>query len=145
MSKPMIVTLPLLLLLLDYWPLGRMQNAECRILDAETSDAEHAIRNTQRPSRSRVFRLVLEKLPFLVLAGLTGLITLHAAKGIGSLPSAAQYPMADRLANAILSYARYLWEVFWPGNLAVFYPFPAAFSAWAVAGAALPTVTPTCR
>ena len=137
MSKPMIVTLPLLLLLLDYWPLGRMQNAKAR-------DTEHAARNTPHPSRftfyvspATVFRLVLEKLPFLGLAGLTGLITLRAAKGVGSLPSAAQYPMPDRLANAILSYARYLWEVFWPGNLAVFYPFPAAFPPWAVAGAAL--------
>jgi tetratricopeptide (TPR) repeat protein len=137
MSKPMIVMLPALLLLLDYWPLGRMQNAEA-------SDTEHATRNTQHTSRftfhvsrSRVFRLVLEKLPFLVLAVLTGLITLHAAQGAGSLPSAAQYPMTGRLANAILAYARYLWEVFWPGNLAVYYPFPETFSVWSVAGAAL--------
>jgi protein O-mannosyl-transferase len=152
MSKPMIVTLPLLLLLLDYWPLGRMQYAKARDTEHATpvfrspssvaelrrvdSTAEGG-RNTQHVSPSTVFRLVLEKLPFLVLSGLTGLITLHAATGVGSLPSAAQYPMADRLANAILSYARYLWEVFWPGNLAIFYPFPAAFSPSAVAGAAL--------
>ena len=134
MSKPMIVTLPLLLLLLDYWPLGRMQK---RMQNAESSDTEHATRNTQHVSRSSVFRLVLEKLPFLVLAGLTGWITLHAAKGVDSLPSAAQYPMSDRLANAGLSYARYFLQAFWPGNLAVYYPFPATFSAWSVAGAAL--------
>jgi protein O-mannosyl-transferase len=141
MSKPMIVTLPLLLLLLDYWPLGRMRNAV-------GSDTKHEPRNTstlrstatedwQHASRSRVFRLALEKLPFLVLAGLTSLITLHAAKGEDSLPSVAQYPITDRLANAILSYARYFLEAFWPGSLAVYYPFPGTFSTWTVAGALL--------
>ena len=126
MSKPMIVTLPLLLLLLDYWPLGRMQNAEA-------TDTQHATRNTLHVP----LPLIVEKLPFLGLAALTCWVTLHAAKGVGSLPSAAQCPMTDRLANATLSYARYFWEVFWPRNLAVFYPFPATFSASAVGGAAL--------
>ena len=141
MSKPMIVTLPLLLLLLDYWPLGRMgkrmQNAECRMQNGEARDTCHAPRTTHHALRTRLLRLVLEKVPFLALAVLTGLITLHAAKGVDSLPSAVQSPMTDRLANATLSYAWYFLEAFWPGNLAVYYPFPGSFSAWAVVGAAL--------
>ena len=137
MSKPMIVMLPVVLLLVDYWPLRRMQNAEASDTEHGTRNTQHAIRITFHVSRSRVFRLVLEKLPFLVLAVLTGLITLHAAQGAGSLPSAARYPMTDRLANATLSYARYLCQVFSPGQLAVYYPFPDTFSVWSVAGAAL--------
>ena len=119
MSKPMIVMLPVLLLLVDYWPLRRFELAAL----------------VSRPQLGA--SLLVEKLPFVVLAVLTSLITLQAARGAGSLPSAAQYPMANRLANATLSYARYVWEVFWPGNLAVYYPFPETFSVWSVGGAAL--------
>ena len=119
MSKPMIVTLPLLLLLLDYWPLRRFELAAV----------------VARPSVAA--RLIVEKLPFVLAALLTGLITLYAANRVGSLPSAAECPISDRLANVMLSYARYFLQVFWPGHLAVYYPFPATFSVWSVAGAAL--------
>jgi tetratricopeptide (TPR) repeat protein len=119
MSKPMIVTLPLILLLLDYWPLRRVELAAL----------------VSRPSVAA--GLIVEKLPFVLLASLTGWITVHAAEGVGSLPSATQCPMADRLANATLSYAGYFLQVFWPGNLAVYYPLPATFSVWGVGGAAL--------
>jgi Flp pilus assembly protein TadD len=119
MSKPMIVTLPLVLLLLDYWPLGRFPLS------------------THNSKLSTLLSLLLEKLPFAVLAGLTCWITLHAGKMGGALPSAAEIPMTARLANATLSYARYLRDALWPGELALYYPFPPAFSAWAVAGAAL--------
>jgi tetratricopeptide (TPR) repeat protein len=119
MSKPMIVTLPLVLLLLDYWPLKRFELAAF----------------VSRPSLPA--RLVLEKLPFVLAAVLTSLITLRAANRDGWLSSAAHCSLADRIANATLSYARYLLQVFWPGDLAVYYPLPATFSAWSVAGAAL--------
>jgi tetratricopeptide (TPR) repeat protein len=119
MSKPMVVTLPLILLLLDYWPLRRCELAAF----------------VSRPTL--VVRLLLEKLPFVLLALVTGLITLHGGHRVGSLPSAAQCPIPDRIANATLSYARYFLQAFWPDNLAVFYPFPATFSVWSVAGAAL--------
>jgi hypothetical protein len=76
MSKPMIVTLPLILLLLDYWPLRRFELASL---------------NSQL---STLRRLLVEKLPFLLAAFLTGLITLRAAHQAGSLPSAAHFPMA---------------------------------------------------
>jgi tetratricopeptide (TPR) repeat protein len=119
MSKPMIVTLPLVLLLLDYWPLRRFELA------------------TVVFRRKLATRLLVEKLPFAALALVTGLITLTAAKGASSLASTAEFPMTDRMANVILSYARYFLQVFWPGNLAVYYPFPTTFSVWLVAGAGL--------
>ena len=108
MSKPMVITLPLVLLLLDYWPLKRIELAA----------------SVSRPS----LRLVLEKLPFVLAALLISLVTLHAASRNGWLSSATQRPITDRLANVTLSYARYFLQVFWPGKLAVYYPFPATFS-----------------
>jgi Tfp pilus assembly protein PilF len=119
MSKPMVVTLPLVLLLLDYWPLKRFELATF----------------VSRPSLPA--RLLMEKLPFVLAALLTSLITLHAANRQGWMSSAAQYPMTDRIANATLSYARYFVQVFWPANLAVYYPFPATFSIWSVGAAGL--------
>jgi tetratricopeptide (TPR) repeat protein len=119
MSKPMVITLPLLLLLLDYWPLKRWEPAAF----------------VARPGLAA--RLLLEKLPFVMAALLTSFITLHAASRRGSLPSVAECPIMARVANATLSYAGYLLQAFWPGDLAVFYPFPATISVWSVAAAAL--------
>ena len=119
MSKPMIVTLPVILLLLDYWPLKRIELAAL-------------------VSRPRLAAgLLVEKLPFVGLALLTSVITIHAAKGVGSLPSAAECPLPNRMANVALSYADYCLHVFWPGNLAIYYPFPPTFSVWSVAGVVL--------
>jgi tetratricopeptide (TPR) repeat protein len=119
LSKPMIVTLPLVLLLLDYWPLARFPLS------------------THNSKLKTLTPLLLEKLPFVLLAALTGWITLQAAQGNGWMPSAARVPVPDRLANATLSYARYLLEVFWPGDLAVYYPLPPTVSDEAVVGAAV--------
>ena len=119
MTKPMVVTLPLVLLLLDYWPLKRFELATL----------------ISRPALAA--RLLLEKLPFVLAALLTSLITLRAANRHGWLSSAAQTSIPDRLANVTLSYARYVWQAFWPADLAVYYPFPATFSVGSVAGAAL--------
>ena len=119
MSKPMIVTLPLVLLLLDYWPLKRFELAAL-------------------VSRPRLAAgLLAEKLPFVVLALLTSLITLRAAHDVSSLPSAAECPLPNRMANVVFSYVGYFLHVFWPSNLAIYYPFPPTFSGWSVAGALL--------
>ncbi len=119
MSKPMVITLPLLLLLLDYWPLCRFQLSTI---------------NSRHPA---IRLLLLEKLPFAMAALLTGWITLEVAARQGSLPSGLQCPLSARMANATISYARYFLQTFWPGDLAVFYPFPATFSVWCVVGAGL--------
>ena len=112
MSKTMVVSLPLLFLLLDWWPLHRLQ-------------------------RSTLKYLVVEKLPFLVLSAVAGLLTVHAERGVGAVATATLVPLQFRIANAILSAWGYLLQMLWPENLAVFYPYPATFSAWSVAGAAL--------
>ncbi|HOC56729.1 MAG TPA: tetratricopeptide repeat protein [Verrucomicrobiota bacterium] len=116
MSKTMIVTLPLVLLLLDWWPLRRFQPSACN------------------PRRSILF---LEKAPFLGAALVGGLLTLYAEKGVGALPTASDVPIYSRLANAVLSYPGYLGQTFWPDHLAVYYPFPRAFPAGTVLAAAL--------
>jgi Flp pilus assembly protein TadD len=119
MSKPMVVTLPVVLLLLDYWPLRRFEQS------------------TLRSQSSTILRLVVEKLPFVMAALLVSWLTLRGARQEGWTASVAHYAITDRIANATLSYARYFLQVFWPTNLAAYYPQPATFPAWSVAGAAL--------
>ena len=119
MSKPMVVTLPVVLLLLDYWPLRRFE------LGALVS----------RPMLPA--RLVVEKLPFVMAALLVSWLTLRGAHEEGWTASVAHYSITDRIANATFSYARYCVQVFWPANLAAYYPQPATLPAGSVAGAAL--------
>jgi tetratricopeptide (TPR) repeat protein len=134
MSKPMVVTLPVILLLLDYWPLGRI-SLKSNVQSPKPEDLSHG------PGAARksyiLDRILLEKLPFVLAALLTSLLTLHAGHRYGSLPSLANCPLTARMANAVISYARYLLEAFWPSDLAVFYPFPATLSLLSVAGAGL--------
>jgi tetratricopeptide (TPR) repeat protein len=134
MSKPMVVTLPVILLLLDYWPLGRI-SLKSNVQSPKSEDLSHEP-GTARKSYI-VNRILLEKLPFVLAALLTSLLTLHAGKRYGSLPSLANCPLTARMANAVISYARYLLKAFWPSDLAVFYPFPETLSVWSVAGAGL--------
>ena len=104
MSKPMLVTLPCVLLLLDGWPLGRMDF---------TSRA--AWRRTLLP-------LLVEKIPFLLLSAASSAITVAAQAGAAT--SFAEYGWGERLANAICSYLKYLGKAAWPQNLSIFYPHP---------------------
>ena len=96
LSKPMLVTVPIILLLLDFWPLGRLRN-----------DARLAL---------------LEKLPLLFFSGAVAVITLLVQKR-GPLPI-DQLPFTWRLTNAVVSYVVYVWQMIWPANLAAFYPHP---------------------
>jgi len=124
MSKTMLVTLPFVLLALDWWPLGRFRSTS-------------TTRNESSVMRAKFRRAALEKLPFLVLALPAIWLTLHAQSAIGALPNAAEIPLTHRIANAILSCVRYMQQTIWPSNLAVHYPFPSSFSAIAVTGCAL--------
>jgi len=117
MSKPMLVTLPFLFLLLDYWPLGRLR-----------LEAQDARLKTLLP-------LFAEKLPFLLLAALSSLVTLTVQHE--AMSYARQLSFLARAANAAVSCARYLGKTFWPQDLAVFYPHPAQWPVLAVAGSAL--------
>jgi protein O-mannosyl-transferase len=94
MAKPMLVTLPILLLLLDYWPL-------------------------ERTAPRKWWPLVLEKLPLLAMSAASSLATMQAQRG-----AMFPIPLEARLANAILSVGRYILQMFWPADLAVYYPYP---------------------
>jgi tetratricopeptide (TPR) repeat protein len=119
-AKPMMVTLPFVLLLLDYWPLGR----------ASKSTFPSA------PSRSRLcletdvgtvtpwWRLVVEKVPLFILAAGSSAVTVYAQRAGGAMMTEAMLPTEARISNAIVSYAKYLWMTFWPAGLAVYYPHP---------------------
>ena len=103
MSKPMLVTLPFVLLLLDYWPLGRLGDQKSEV-------------------GSRLRRLITEKVPLFALSVLSCVATLFAQR---QGPSAIdQLPFLWRLNNAFVSYVTYIWQMLWPVRLAVFYPHP---------------------
>lgn len=115
MSKSMIVTMPVVALLLDVWPLGR--------------------------TVSRA--LIVEKLPLFGLSAAVSAVVFLAQRGGGAVLSVDQLPLAARLANALVSYVVYAAKLFWPSNLAVFYPFPASLAASQAiaAGAAIAVVS----
>jgi tetratricopeptide (TPR) repeat protein len=106
MAKPMVVTLPFVLLLLDYWPLGRTSWAKPVV-------GERAVRPLSV--------LLKEKLPFLVLSAASCAVTLWAQQS--SITTFERLSLGHRLANATVSYVRYLEKAFWPADLAVFYPY----------------------
>jgi tetratricopeptide (TPR) repeat protein len=115
MSKPMLVTLPCILLLLDYWPLQRLT------FSGSTGGTFGVAR-----------RLVIEKIPFFILTAAMGLITFWAQKKEGAVSSIDVLPFFTRAENAIFSYAAYLGKTVWPVNLSVFYPYELFLPAWKV-------------
>jgi len=110
MSKPMLVTAPFLLLLLDYWPLRRL-------------------------SAATVVRLVLEKAPLLILSLLSSVVTFLVQRKGGAVSTSL--PLVDRIANALVSYVRYLGKMVWPSHLSVLYPHPGQWPLWETLGAAV--------
>jgi len=127
MAKPILVTLPFLLLLLDYWPLNRLM-AQTPILgrpEAKSAPPAH---------KQSIYCCLLEKIPFLVLSVVSSIITFLTQKSGAIIYDTKTVPLMDRASNAFLSYARYIGKLFWPQNLAVFYPFDAgSFVFWQVA------------
>jgi len=106
MAKPMLVTLPFVLLLLDFWPLKR-EELNLKI-------------NPQR--------LILEKVPLMIMALAASRVTFYAQSVGGSVISLERVSFASRIQNVIISYVAYLWKMVWPLNLAVFYPYPKQFN-----------------
>jgi len=120
LAKPMLVTWPFVMLLLDYWPLGRFEIT------------------SRREVATKVWPLVREKLPLFALVAASAVITSVAQSHAGAVRTFTEVPITLRLSNALVSYAKYLLLTFWPNDLAVFYPFPAAgIPAWQIIGAAL--------
>ncbi len=158
MAKPMLVTLPFLLLLLDFWPLNRFQiSGQPGMNSAPAGPPEKPARGKSRgarrrtgvspqvaeplpydfPSWSRIRYLILEKIPLFILSAVFSAITLLNQQREGFVSSLQSLPLDFRIANSLLSYVRYIGKMFWPDNLAVFYPHAKILPLWQVIGTAL--------
>ena len=137
MSKPMVITLPIVLLLLDYWPLGRTHfsaNVESR------DEASPRFAASTQP----VWRLCLEKVPLLLLSAGSAIVTMLAQRAGGAVLTSAERAPLLRLENVIVCYVLYIKKAFWPSHLAALYPYPHTLPAWQVAASALFLVAVTC-
>jgi protein O-mannosyl-transferase len=100
MAKPMLVTLPFVFLLLDYWPLNRIKHFDKQVL----------------------YRLVLEKIPFIILSAVASAIAYYVQQSAGALPTFSGFPLKYRIYNAFISYVIYIEKLFYPAGLSIFYP-----------------------
>jgi Flp pilus assembly protein TadD len=129
MSKAILVTLPFVLLLLDYWPLGRLRPSGEPRGDGDVSPSF----DPASPGR-----LLVEKVPLFVLSAAVSVVTFLAQKNIGAVVPLGATPLWVRAGNALQSYAAYLRKAAWPSDLAVFYPHPLTnLSLWKTAAAGL--------
>jgi len=141
MSKPMVVTLPFALLLLDAWPLQRLGRPEgLRYGNGAPTRAASDVAQAFRPAGAT--RAIVEKLPLLTLALAVSFGTLIVQKRVGAVAGFDVLPLGARAKNAVIGYVMYVWKTIWPAGLAPFYPFHA-YPAWAVvwAGLALAVAT----
>ena len=134
MAKPMVITLPFVLLLLDYWPLDRLLPGRSP-LDGNDSNPS----NANGLERVGFAKLLLEKVPLLFLSAASAYATLVAQRSGQAVRTLQQSPVGVRVENAVVSYGLYLEKMLWPTRLAVLYPFPEnMLPLWQVA---LSTVT----
>lgn len=111
LAKPILVTLPFVLLILDYWPLKRLRLPELLVIS----------------------RLILEKIPFFALSGALIFVSVLSHGGDEAVMATAARPMSLRIANALVSYVNYIGKMLWPHNLAVHYPYPHIVPFWEAA------------
>jgi len=132
MAKPMLVTLPVLLLFLDFWPLNRLPLNFSHGQSAKTGMA--------------FVRLVVEKIPLLLIALGSSVITVMAEMKIGTISSVEQFSLPDRVSNAIIAYTGYLMKTAWPAKLHLLYLYPDHIPGWQVGGslALLLLITLSC-
>jgi len=122
MAKPMLVTLPFVFLLLDYWPLSRV------------NFGRHPACAGSGGKRSAI-SLIVEKTPFFLIVFQICVVTYIMQEIAGALAPLDSYPISVRIANALVSYSYYILKTLWPVNLAVPYPHPGMPSGWQIAGA----------
>jgi hypothetical protein len=158
MSKPMLVTLPFVLLLLDYWPLRRFQKIKSdQKIQNEVSKQETSDKQKQKSKKKQVgkktlelkkpadpeykwsliYPLLWEKVPLFVLVILSSIVTYIAQQKAGLERSLEEIPLVVRIGNAFVSYIAYIEKMIWPSNLAVLYPHPRLLVPWQVLGAVL--------
>jgi len=126
MAKPMLVTLPLVLLLLDYWPLRRF---EAPVSGRTIIRKGRKVDSRPHPPSSRLM-LLWEKLPLLALSAASSAVTFLVQRSWGAVPSLEQVSLTLRIENALVAYVTYIRKMFWPADLSVFYPLPSDFPIW---------------
>jgi protein O-mannosyl-transferase len=124
MSKPMAVTLPFVLLLLDFWPLNRIGLGRPSVKNAPTLS-------------TALYYRIREKIPLFLLSAASSIVTFYAQAHGGAVKSLDFIPMSARMANALVAYAGYIVKMIYPFGLAFLYPFPETIPGWKVAGACL--------
>jgi tetratricopeptide (TPR) repeat protein len=129
MAKSMLVTLPFVLLLLDYWPLNRF------MLQTVAASGRRGRKSAPAADEdTTLYRIIIEKVPFLALSIISSVVAFLVMRAGGIMVDINAFPLRNRATNAFLSYAKYICKLFWPRNLAVFYPFYAdSFVFWQVA------------
>ncbi|TAL02253.1 MAG: tetratricopeptide repeat protein [Verrucomicrobia bacterium] len=150
MSKPMLVTLPCVMLLLNFWPLRRVTGDGWRVARPLTPALSPGGGEGEGGARSSEFQLsafvplLREKIPFFVLAVASCVITVLVQRSGGAVESLGHLSFADRLANAVVAYTRYVGKMFWPTELAVYYPMPGAWPVWQISLSAVVVVGVSC-
>ncbi len=129
MAKPMLVTLPFILILLDIWPLRR--------LSVPFSRSNKTLPDEGGGSRVTWLHALMEKLPLLFLTLMSCIITYYAQMSWRAMPSMEALSISTRLANALIAYVQYIMKMLWPADLAFFYPYVSGWSPWLVSGAAV--------
>ncbi len=131
MAKTMLVTLPFVLLLFDFWPLKRIDLKSIGLKSYETGGGS----DTSGITGVTVFHAVVEKIPMFVISVFFVLLNSSVMKQYGTIVSTETISMTLRFENAVVSYICYLWKLFWPANLAVYYPYPDSIPLWHSGGA----------
>jgi predicted negative regulator of RcsB-dependent stress response len=124
MSKPMLVTLPFVLLLIDYWPLNRTA------IDTQNENKSE-IQAPLKVGKAKLSFLVWEKIPLFILTSISICVTLYTQHTVKAVVNLDSLPLAKRLSNAIVSYGLYIKKMFWPVDLAVIYPY-VTMPAWQI-------------
>jgi tetratricopeptide (TPR) repeat protein len=121
MSKPLAVTLPCVLLLLDFWPLGRLGRAS---IEPAGGFKGAVVRSDAGRKPVRLSRLILEKVPLFALSLASCVLAVLTQQAAGAVYTLKTIPLGFRMANAVVSYGWYLWKTLWPSDLSCFYPHP---------------------
>jgi len=130
MAKPMLMTLPFVLILLDYWPLKRFELGKTDSIMRKGWDSfKRCIKLSQG---EKLYLILIEKIPFIVLSVIFSIVTFTAEKQFGAISSLKELSIAERIYNAIVSYSLYIIKMFCPLNLAFFYPHPGSWPLWEI-------------
>lgn len=126
MSKPMIITLPVIFLFFDYWPLRRFSTTN-----------KHISNSPFRLKTTLANLFLLDKIPFFFLSSISAIITIYAQHEGGATKSIAMVPIGLRIANSVTSYVKYISKMLWPADLALLYPMPVSVPPWQTIGSLL--------